>query len=125
MDSVSEKFDLHTTLKAIGQAGLAVVCHMVFKFALHGLFMAVLLAVIGAILLRKSHRFGPPLLVVARRVAIVCLFLCLPGASALVLYGSLPPAGVFNINSIGFVCLWSLICLHLSAEEINHRESTT
>ena len=122
---MSEKFDLHATLQAIGQALIAVICHMVFDFALHGLFMAGLLAVTGAILLKKRHRFGRPLLTVARRAALFCAVLCLPGAFCLAVYGSLPNAGVFNVNSLGFICAWSLICLHLSAEEINHSQSRT
>jgi predicted branched-subunit amino acid permease len=125
MDSVSDKFDLHATLVAIGQAIGAVLGHMVFEFALHGLFMAILLGFIGAVFLQKRHRFAAPLLRVARRVAIVCLVLMLPGGFSLLVYGALPSAGVFNVNSIGFFCAWSLICLHLSAEEINHSQTTT
>jgi len=124
MDSTSPKFDLHTTLEAIGQAGVAVVCHMFFKFALHGLFMATLLALIGTVLFKRNHAYGQPLLVVAKRIAIFCLLLAVPGGCSLLFYGKLPDAGVFNVNSIGFICLWSLICLHFSAEEILHRQSS-
>lgn len=124
MDNVSDKFDLHATLEAVGQAAIAVVCHMLFDFAVHGLFMALILAVAGFSLRESSHRFGVPLLAVSRRIAIFCAVLALPGTLCLAIYGHLPPAGVFNFNSIGFISLWSLICVHLSAEEINHRQSS-
>lgn len=125
MGSVSDKFDLHATLQAIGQAATAVVCHMLFEFAMYGLLMAVLLAIAGAFYLSKQHRFGRPLITVSRRVATTCLILSLPGAWTLVFYGSLPSAGVFNVSSIGFICAWSLIFLHLSAEEIEHSQTTS
>ena len=123
MEPAGDKFDLHATMQAIGQATIAVICHMIFKFAVHGLFMAALLAIIGLVLSRNKQKFGLPLLKVAGRIATACLVLSLPGCCSLVIYGRLPDAGVFNVNSIGFICLWSLICLHLSAEEINHSQS--
>jgi hypothetical protein len=123
MNSVSDKFDLQATLQAIGQAVTAVMCHMIFDFALYGLFMAVLLALAGAVYFRKRHRFGRPLLTVSRRVAMVCIVLSLPGVCSLVFYHALPSAGVFNVSSIGFICAWALIFLHLSAEEIEHSQT--
>jgi hypothetical protein len=125
MNNVGDKFDLSATLAAVGQAAMAVICHMVFQFAVHGLFMATLLAIAGVVLLSKRHHFGPPLLRVARRLAIFCAVLALPGVLCLVCWGALPSAGVFNVNSLGFICAWSLICLHLSAEEINHSQTTS
>ncbi|PWT95324.1 MAG: hypothetical protein C5B53_11565 [Candidatus Melainabacteria bacterium] len=125
MDHVGAKFDLSATLAAIGQAVMAVICHMVFMFAVHGLFMAALLALAGAFFLVKQHHFGPPLLRVARRLAIVCAVLALPGVLCIVFWGGLPSAGVFNVNSLGFICAWSLICLHFSAEEINHSQTSS
>ena len=125
MGNVGEKFDLSATLSAVGQAALAVICHMLFEFAAHGLFMAALLAVAGVIFLTRRHHFGPPLLRVARRLGIFCAILALPGVLCIVFWGGLPSAGVFNVNSLGFICAWSLICLHLSAEEINHSQTSS
>ena len=125
MGPVSESFDLHATLTAIGQAFLAVVGHMLFKFGLHGLIMAALLALAALIFVRKNPLLQKSILTASRRVAIFCLVITLPGFLCLIIYGRLPDAGVFNVNSIGFICLWSLICLHLSAEEIYHRQSKT
>ena len=123
MDSASEHFDLHATLASVGQALMAVFCHMLFMFSVHGLAMAAAIAVVAYVLKKRNHRFGLPLVKVAKRAAIFCIALALPGAYCLLVYGKLPDAGVFNFNSIGFFCLWSLIYLHLSAEEIYHRES--
>ena len=123
MEHVGAKFDFSATLAAIGQAAMAVICHMVFLFAAHGLCMAALLALAGTFCLARRHHFGPPLLRVARRLGIVCGILALPGALCIAFWGALPSAGVFNVNSLGFIWAWSLICLHLSAEEINHSQT--
>jgi uncharacterized membrane protein len=123
MESVSENFNLHATMQAIGSAAVAVIGHMLFKFAIHGLIMALVLMVVGFILAKRKHRFGKPLMLVTGRMCIFCAILCLPGAYFLVKDGQLPDAGVFNVNSYGFISLWSLIFLHLTAEETYHRES--
>jgi hypothetical protein len=122
MESASEVFNLHATLASVGQAMVAVVCHMLFTWALHGLGLAGVLALIGYVLYKRKHRFGIPLLYVARRTAIFCACVCVPGCLWLIVYGRLPDAGVFNFNSLGLIGFWSLIYLHLSAEEINHRQ---
>jgi len=122
MESLGSNFNLHATLNAIGQAIVAVVCHILFTWALHGLALAVVILVAGYVLVRKQHKFGVPLLQVARRMGIFCSVVCLPGCFWLVAFGKLPDAGVFNFNSVGLIGLWSLIYLHLSAEEINHRQ---
>jgi ABC-type transport system involved in cytochrome c biogenesis permease component len=122
MEFASENFNLHATLTAISQAVVAVVCHMLFMWALHGLGLAAIVAVIGLILFKRGHRFGAPLMHVARRTAIFCAVVCLPGVVWLAAFGKLPDAGVFNFNSLGLIGFWSLIYLHLSAEEINHRQ---
>jgi len=123
MESGSENFNLHATMQAIGSAVVAVVGHMLFKFAIHGLIMAIVLMLVGFILEKRKHRFGRPLVLVTGRIFLFCGILCLPGAYFLVKDGHLPDAGVFNINSYGFISLWSLIFLHLTAEETYHRES--
>jgi hypothetical protein len=120
MGLTSESFDLHATLHSIGQAALAVTGHMLFKFGVHGLFMAAFMAIAGLVLVRKNPTLHKALLLVARRIAVFCAVISLPGIMCLIFYGKLPDAGVFNINSMGFICLWSLICVHLFAEEVYH-----
>jgi len=122
METGSENFNLHATLQSIGQAMVAVVCHMLFAWALHGLVLAGLVAIVGSILYTRKHPYGVSLLYVARRTAIFCACVCVPGTIWFVMNGKLPDAGVFNFNSLGFIGFWSLIYLHLSAEEINHRQ---
>jgi hypothetical protein len=72
METSSENFNLHATLASVGKAMVAVVCHMLFAWALHGLGMALVVALIGYIFYTRKHRFGVPLLYVARRTAIFC-----------------------------------------------------
>src|SRR5271170_8459640 len=99
MESGSENFNLHATLDAVGQAMVAVVCHMLFTWALHGLILAGVVALIGSILYKRKHTYGISLLYVARRTAIFCACVCVPGAIWLIVHGTLPDAGVFNFNS--------------------------
>jgi len=117
---MDDSFNLHQTIIAVQQAIFAVICHMLFDAALHGLVMALTLGLIGFILNKRQNRFGKPLMNVCRRLSLFCLLLAAPGALTLLLQGHLPPAGLYNVNSIGFVIFWSLICLHLSAEEMNY-----
>jgi len=117
---MDESFNLHQTIIAVQQAIVAVVCHMLFDAAMHGLVMALTLGAVGFVLNMRENRFGKPLINVCRRLSLFCIILALPGAAALLLQGHLPPAGLYNVNSIGFVIFWSLICLHLSAEEMNY-----
>ncbi len=117
---MEETFNLHRTVVAVQQALFAVVCHMVFDAAMHGLVMALALGIIGFGLNIRKNRFGKPLMDVCRRLSLFCLLLASPGAVTWTLQGHLPPTGVYNVNSIGFVIFWSLICLHLSAEEMNY-----
>jgi hypothetical protein len=121
MDALSANFNLHATLEAIGQGIVAVVCHMLFDWALHGLILAGIVALIGFALQRRYPNFGRPLLRVSKRTSIFCAVVCVPGCLWFVAYGRLPDAGVFNFNSLGLIGLWSLIYVHLSAEEINHQ----
>jgi hypothetical protein len=121
MDRLAENFDLHATIASISQALKAVFCHMVFDAALHGLAMSILVAILGFLLFRQGKRFGKPLLSAAKRLAIICGVLSVPGVIALVTSGKLPEAGVFNFNSVGFIVFWTLLCLHFSAEEINYQ----
>ena len=121
MDAAGGAFNLHGTILAIAHAFYAIFCHVFFDAALHGLGIAVVFALFGFVLFKRSQRFGKPLMSVARRLSIFCLVLLLPGALSLLFAGHLPSTGVFSINSMGFIGFWSLICVHLSAEEMNHQ----
>lgn len=117
---MEEPFSLHATLDAVGQAMAGILCHMFFISALHGLGLSLALALVGASLRVKGHRFGVPLLAVARRFSILCLIVMLPGVISLLTTGKLPPAGVFNVNSIGFIVFWGMVLTHMIGEEMNH-----
>lgn len=119
MDRISEGFNLHETIQAIGQAFQAVICHVFFDAALHGLAIAAIFAVLGVILLKGRPKIGKPFIAVSKRLAIFCAVLIVPGLISLAVQGHLPSTGVFAINSLGFIIFWSLICVHLSAEEMN------
>ena len=120
MDTSIDSFNLHKTLAAIGQAMQSVFSHMLFDFALHGFVLVLVLAVLGGILIKQQHIYGPPILRVAKRIAIFCSLVTIPGSIYLIRHHHLPDAGVFSFNSIGLLGFWSLICTHLVAEEINN-----
>lgn len=115
----SDRFDLNATLAAMGQALNALICHALFDAALHGIFVAAVVGLIGYLLFRRGGRFGKPLIAVAKKLSIFCAVLALPGVASLITQGQLPPVGVFHFSSLGFVVFWGLISLHLSAEEMN------
>lgn len=117
----SETFNLSKTIASIEQAIYAVVGNIIFAAALHGLTMAIVVLSVGSIFFARKQRFGKPLMAVGTRVALICLVLMAPGTIALITSGHLPPAGVFNVSSLGFIVFWSLVLLHLSAEEMNHQ----
>ncbi len=117
---MEEPFSLQATLDAVGQAMAGILCHMFFISALHGLGLSLILALIGFGLFQQKHRFGAPLLSVARRFAILCLIVMVPGVISLLATGKLPPAGVFNVNSIGFIVFWGMVLTHMIGEEMNH-----
>jgi hypothetical protein len=120
METGTDSFNLQQTLATIGQAMQAVFSHMLFDFALHGLFLVIVLVVLGFCLVRRQHPYGLPIITVAKRLAIFCLLLTIPGSVSLITQHHLPNAGVFSFNSIGLLGFWSLICTHLVAEEINN-----
>ena len=117
----SESFNLHQTVAAAGQAFQAVVCHIFFDAGLHGLAMALVLGLVGVVLYKRKHRLGLPFMAVCRRLSIFCGVLIVPGLITLISAGHLPSTGVLSINSLGLVVFWSLICVHLSAEEMNYQ----
>ncbi|SRR5579875_2630763 len=114
-----ERFNLDATLAALGQAAGALVCHALFDAAVHGLAVAAAVAAVGLLIARRQSRLGRPLLAAGRKLGIFCAALAVPGLISLLTSGRLPPVGVFHFSSLGFVVFWSLISLHLSAEEMN------
>jgi tetrahydromethanopterin S-methyltransferase subunit C len=121
MDALSESFNLHQTVQAIEQAAYAVVCNIFFWAALHGIIMALVLGAIGYVLFKRKIKLGRPFMSVCRRLCLFCGIVTIPGLISLLTAHSLPPAGVANINSWAFLGFWGLICVHLSAEEMNYR----
>ncbi|MBC7998940.1 MAG: hypothetical protein IAF58_13405 [Leptolyngbya sp.] len=120
MDS-SEAFNLQETIKAIQQAFSAVVVHVFFDAGLHGLCLAMVVGVIGYVLRSKGKKQGKPLINVCRKLAVFCLAIMVPGFVSLLMTHSLPPVGVYNVNSLGFICFWNLVVLFICAEEMNHQ----
>jgi hypothetical protein len=120
METSTDSFDLHKTLETIWQAMKSVFSHMLFDFALHGFILAFVLALVGALLIKRKHVYGWPVVNVAKRITMFCLVFSAPGSLYLIVHHHLPDAGVFSFNSIGLLCFWGLICTHLVAEEINN-----
>jgi hypothetical protein len=118
---MDESFNLHKTVEAVGQAYYAVICHICFDAGLHGVAMALLLALVGFINGKRGGRFGKPLISVARRFGLFSLALTVPGFIVLVLKGQLPATGVYNVNSFGFIGFWSLVLSFLCADEMNYQ----
>lgn len=112
-----DRFDLDACLAAMKEGLAAVVCHIGFDAAIHGLIFAVVVGLAG--LSRRNDRFGKPLVAVSRKLALFCLILLLPGALSVAFTGRLPSTGTFQISSLGFIVFWTLITLHLCAEEMN------
>lgn len=114
------KFDFHATVEAVGHALLAVICHILFDFAMVGIGVACVLAVCGFVMGQKKHRFEKPLYSVAKRVSLACAAISVPGVACLLLTGSFPESGVYVNFSLGFLVLWSMVVIYLCAEEMNH-----
>ncbi len=118
---MEDTFNLHETVNMVMGAINAVICNIFFWAAVHGLAIAVCFGVIGFILFKRKVPVGRPFMLVCRRLCLVCALLAVPGLLSLCMAHGLPPAGVANVNSIAFIVFWSLICVHLSYEEMNHR----
>ncbi|HEY9684594.1 MAG TPA: hypothetical protein V6C86_23640 [Oculatellaceae cyanobacterium] len=114
-------FNLHETVNMVLSAMYAVICNILFWAAVHGLAIAVCFGVIGFILFKRKIAVGRPFMSVCRKLCIACGLLSIPGLISLITTHALPQAGVANVNSMAFIVFWSLICVHLSAEEMNHR----
>ncbi len=119
MEQGLEKFDLQSTVATVWNAIGAVTCHILFDGAIHGLIMAAIICTIGLALRTRQHRFGKPLIFAALRIALVCVLATIPGVLCLVITGKLPETGVYNVNSLGFIVFWSMVSVHLCAEEMN------
>jgi len=87
----------------------------------HGLFVAAVFFICGGILLMRKNRLSRPFFAVGKKLGIFCAVVAAPGLITLATSGSLPPVGVYNVNSLGFLCLWSLICAHMLGEETNYQ----
>jgi amino acid transporter len=120
METSTDGFDLHQTIETVWQAAKSVFSHMLFDFALHGFILALILALLASVFLKRKSPYGLPIVRVAKRITIFCLIFSLPGSLYLIMHHHLPDAGVFSFNSIGLIGFWSLICTHLVAEEINN-----
>ena len=120
METSTDNFNLQQTLATIGQAMQAVFSHMLFDFALHGLILALVLAIIGFYFLQNKHPYGLPIIRVSKRLSVFCLVFALPGILYLTIHHCLPNAGVFSFNSIGILCFWAWVSAHLAAEEVNN-----
>lgn len=114
-----ETFDLQATVAMVGQAFIAVICNVGFQAATAGLAVACMIAVIGLVSLKQGRRTGKPLLLVARKMAIFCGFLAIPGLLALVFSGHLPPVNQLVLHPIGLIGFWGLVTAHLCMEEMN------
>jgi hypothetical protein len=114
---MNPSFNLDSALVMLGQGLYAVVGHICFDAGLYGLVTAVLIAISGGI--THSTKYGAPLLVVSRKLAIFCGILSAPGAIILATAHQLPSIGSFQVTPIAFIIFWSWISLHLAAEEFN------
>ncbi len=117
--SGSEHFDLAATTDAIWQAVVAIVCRIGFDAAVHGFCVSALVLAVGLSLSGKKHRYGKPLIMVFRKMAIFCSILILPGLVCLISSGKLPPVNSLQLNSVGLIVFWALVTLHLIMVEIN------
>lgn len=115
----TENFDLNAFMASINQAIIGLVCHIFFSAGLHGLAFAFCIFMLGLLLSQRQVKAARPLKAVAKKLTLFCLVICIPGAIALLAQGSLPQAGNLEVSSLGFIAFWSLISLHLSAEEMN------
>lgn len=121
MEKAFDNFSLKDTMHSIFEAAYGVSCHILFDGACHGLIVALILLAAGFLLAKSKHRLSSPFLAVGRKLGICCTIVAIPGAITLLTKGGLPPCGYYNINSIGYFSLWSLICAHMVGEEINYQ----
>jgi len=114
-------FNFKETLATINQAAYAVICHILFDAAVHGMIVAALIGIVGYILKGRNHRFGKPLLAASRKVAIACLVVGIPGVLSFAFTGGLPDTGNYNVHSIGFIVFWCMASIPVIGEEMNYQ----
>ncbi len=121
MEKAYGDFSVSETMQHVTAAAYGVFCHIIFDGAVHGLVVALILLTTGAILSTRKHRLAAPFLIVGKKLLIFCLIVASPGLYTFLTTHALPPVGNYNINSIGYFSLWSLICAHGLGEEINYQ----
>jgi len=121
MDRVHEHFSLKDTMHTVWDAAYSVFCHIIFDWAAHGLIVAAILVIVSLVLASRQHRLAKPFMAVGRKLAIFSAIFAFPGLFTLLTTGKLPAVGVYNINSIGYLCFWSLFCAHAIGEESNYQ----
>ncbi len=112
-------FNFNLTLKNIEHAIVVVASRIIFDFGIHGLILAFLMLVIGIYGQNQSKKYGKPFMEVAKKLFITCFIFMIPGLISLLIHHNIPAAGVYNINSLGYLGLWSLITAYLCLEEMN------
>ncbi|CAN5618171.1 hypothetical protein BH11CYA1_BH11CYA1_18550 [soil metagenome] len=121
MEKAFDNFSYSETVKTVQEAVVNIFCRIIFDWAVHGLVVALVLLIVGLVLLSRKNRLSKPFFGVAKKLGIFCSIVAAPGLITLATSGSLPPVGVYNVNSLGFLCLWSLICAHMLGEETNYQ----
>ncbi|MFA6211868.1 MAG: hypothetical protein WCT03_19440 [Candidatus Obscuribacterales bacterium] len=121
MEKSFDNFSYAETVHTVQEAVVSIFCRIIFDWAVHGLAVALFLSVFGLVLVARKNRLSKPFFGVAKKLGIFCAIVAAPGLITLATSGSLPPVGVYNVNSLGFLCLWSLICAHMLGEETNYQ----
>lgn len=119
MEGQAEKFDFHQTVGEVWQAASAVIGHCLFDAAKNGFVLAFIIACVALFLSRTKHRFTKPLFAVARRLSLVCAVVAVPGVLYLLFTGKLPNSGNYNVTDLGYIVWWSMVSVHMCAEEMN------
>lgn len=119
MEGQAEKFNFQETVHEVGQAAIAVIGHCLFDAAVAGFVLALVLALVALVLSRSKHRFTKPLFSVSRRLSMVCAVVAVPGVLYLIFSGKLPNSGNYNVSFLGYIVWWSMVSVHMCAEEMN------
>lgn len=119
MPDGTQHFSLVATLTDAGHAFVAVICRIGFEAAMHGLAVAGIVLSVALFQFARKGKYGKPLMVVFRKLALFCSVLAIPGTISLLTTGTLPQVNTLQLNSIGLLGFWSLVTLHLCMEEMN------